>query len=314
MHEEKLQRGPGAHPQASRWRPVPAGGRVLMAEAFAAQSKIGDPAAHRRVDQAILLEQYYDPMYEYQLSQREGRTDVSRRPARKSLPARTGRRAGPMQSTTELAARPGPGGWRSRPRPGPAHAGHAAHRWPENRLTLVSPASHTPYSGMLPGLLAGHYSFEETHIDLARLCQWGSVRFLCAEVDRPSIRISVSCPWRGGHRSTMTCCPSTSDRNRNWTRYPVQGNSPHRSSRWRECGSVGGVFEPAADGRRVVVVGGGAGGIELVLAMAHRLQGKSTVLSPCTAALRRFYRTTIRALAMLGGVRAGFSRGATACG
>ena len=50
------------------------------------------------------------------------------------------------------------------------------------RVTLVSPASHTPYSGMLPGLVAGHYSFEETHIDLVRLCQWAQVRFIAAEV------------------------------------------------------------------------------------------------------------------------------------
>ena len=50
------------------------------------------------------------------------------------------------------------------------------------RITLISPASHTPYSGMLPGLVAGHYRFEETHIDLSRLCQWAGVRFVAAEV------------------------------------------------------------------------------------------------------------------------------------
>ena len=50
------------------------------------------------------------------------------------------------------------------------------------RITLVSPASHTPYSGMLPGLVAGHYSFEQAHIDLERLCAWAGVRFISAEV------------------------------------------------------------------------------------------------------------------------------------
>ena len=50
------------------------------------------------------------------------------------------------------------------------------------RLSLISPDVFTPYSGMLPGLVAGHYSFEETHIDLARLCQWAGVRFLKDQV------------------------------------------------------------------------------------------------------------------------------------
>ena len=39
------------------------------------------------------------------------------------------------------------------------------------RLTPISREVNTPYSGMLPGFLAGHYSFDECHIDLAPLCQ-----------------------------------------------------------------------------------------------------------------------------------------------
>ena len=50
------------------------------------------------------------------------------------------------------------------------------------RLTLVSDTLLTPYSGMLPGYLAGHYSVEETHLDLPRLCQAAQVRFIHARV------------------------------------------------------------------------------------------------------------------------------------
>lgn len=50
------------------------------------------------------------------------------------------------------------------------------------RLTLVSPDSLSAYSGMLPGLVAGHYRLEQTHIDLRRLCQATGARFVRARV------------------------------------------------------------------------------------------------------------------------------------
>ncbi|MDP3716068.1 MAG: bifunctional NADH dehydrogenase FAD-containing subunit/selenide, water dikinase SelD, partial [Burkholderiales bacterium] len=42
---------------------------------------------------------------------------------------------------------------------------------PDAAITLVSPDRLTPYSGMLPGHVAGHYSHDECHIDLDRLCR-----------------------------------------------------------------------------------------------------------------------------------------------
>ena len=53
---------------------------------------------------------------------------------------------------------------------------------PGVRLTLISPQILTPYSGMLPGLIAGHYGLEETHIDLSRLCRYANTRFIQAAV------------------------------------------------------------------------------------------------------------------------------------
>jgi selenide,water dikinase len=75
---------------------------------------------------------------------------------------------------------------------------------PGARLTLISRASQTPYSGMLPGLIAGHYSVDEAHIDLVPLCRFAGARFVRAEAvgidtaagtvqlgDRPAIAYDV---------------------------------------------------------------------------------------------------------------------------
>ena len=56
-------------------------------------------------------------------------------------------------------------------------------RFPGVRITLISNAVLTPYSGMLPGLIAGHYAYDEVHIDLARLCRATGVRFIEDTVD-----------------------------------------------------------------------------------------------------------------------------------
>jgi len=54
---------------------------------------------------------------------------------------------------------------------------------PGVRVTLITRDLHTPYSGMLPGHVAGLYTKDECHIDLAKLARWANVRLIYAEVD-----------------------------------------------------------------------------------------------------------------------------------
>lgn len=160
------------------------------------------------------------------------------------------------------------------------------------RITLVSPASHSPYSGMLPGLIAGHYRFEQAHIDLARLCQWAGARFVEAEVTaldpavrclsfagRPALHYDVvsidigsqpeldSVP--GARRYATPVKPVAGL----WQRWQaLYDRVSARGTNARGTSARGTSARNSGDDCRIGVVGGGAGSVELVLAMAHRLQ------------------------------------------
>jgi selenide, water dikinase len=142
------------------------------------------------------------------------------------------------------------------------------------RLTVVSPDSHTPYSGMLPGFIAGHYTYDEAHIDLATLCQFAGARFLRDKVVGLDLSTrKVLCAGR----------PPIS--------YDVLsldiGSTPDPAQTPGAAGNVIPVkpvsaFLPAWESlkervrqhptRRIGIVGAGAGGVELALASQFALR------------------------------------------
>jgi pyridine nucleotide-disulfide oxidoreductase family protein len=62
------------------------------------------------------------------------------------------------------------------------------------KLTLISNVKRTPYSGMLPALLAGYYSYEESHINLIKLAQFAQAELIIDPViDLDPVRKQIIC-------------------------------------------------------------------------------------------------------------------------
>ncbi len=143
------------------------------------------------------------------------------------------------------------------------------------RLTLIARDVETPYSGMLPGYVAGLYRFGECHIDLVRLARFAGARLIHDEavgLDRasghvichahPPIRYDVV-SLDIGSTPRLEGVPGAAE-------HTVSVKPIDRfAARWEA------LLERAQDlGHiRLAIVGGGAGGVELALAAQHRLSG-----------------------------------------
>ncbi len=141
---------------------------------------------------------------------------------------------------------------------------------PGARLTLINPGPVAPYSGMLPGFIAGHYSRDALEIDLVRLARFAGARLILdhATAVDPAAGL-VHLAGRGsvaydllsvdiGVTSDMAQLPGFADHA--VAAKPLAG----LADRWDSfCQQAG----PA----KVAIIGGGVAGAEIAMAVAHRL-------------------------------------------
>ncbi len=157
----------------------------------------------------------------------------------------------------------------------------AAGAWrplPGARLTLISPDPTAPYTGMLPGLIAGHYRREALEIDLVRLARHAGARLILGPGHRARPRA------RGGSTSPgrPPISPTTSPRSTSASPPPCP-TCPGFADHGLAAKPLGRLRRPlgrrsSTPGRRrrlppqVAVIGAGVAGVELALAMAHALR------------------------------------------
>lgn len=146
---------------------------------------------------------------------------------------------------------------------------------PGTRLTLINPGPTAPYSGMLPGHIAGHYERDELDIDLVKLARFAGARLLLGAatgIDATEKRIEVSgyAPIRYDVASIDVGIHAEMPDIEGFSGHGVGAKPLDRyAETWRDfvCRVEAGAASP-----EVVVIGGGVAGTELALAMAHRLK------------------------------------------
>ncbi len=148
---------------------------------------------------------------------------------------------------------------------------------PGVRVTLIAREPHTPYSGMLPGLLRGDYTFDEAHIDLAPLAAAADARLVLAEATgldltrqtvavagRPDLPFDSLSVDVGG----LPAMPEGAG-------LPVKPIG-------RFLDRLASAETRLAEGARIAVVGAGPGGTELALALAHRFRRRFRLTLVCS--------------------------------
>lgn len=144
----------------------------------------------------------------------------------------------------------------------------ASGRYPEIDATLVTPSIFQYYSGMLPGWMAGHYSVEQSRIDLGPLIRQAGVGLVVGRVASVDANRRRVCLLGGGQLDYDLLSLDTGSE-LDLSRLALAGDrvlaaKPGQSFEraWQAVLDAA----TAVRGYRLLVVGAGAAGVELALA------------------------------------------------
>ncbi len=144
------------------------------------------------------------------------------------------------------------------------------------RLTLITDVYHTPYSGMLPGYIAGFYEFDDCHIDLRPLAQFAGAQLIVDQaIGLDLTQNQVLCGTHPplsfdilsidiGSTPHQLRVPGAAEQT-----IPVKPISKFLQY-WQQIQEKTQQFPQQK--QRFAIVGGGAGGVELALSVQAHLQ------------------------------------------
>lgn len=145
------------------------------------------------------------------------------------------------------------------------------------RITLISDVLYAPYSGMLPGYLAGHYTFEEVHFDLPRLCSKANARFIHSKVigvdtNQQTIKLDRSSSITFDILSiNIGCSPRLPEQIDLQHTLPMKPISTFLT-KWQSLTAYLDACEVQNNKTpKIAVVGGGAAGIEVAMILQKKL-------------------------------------------
>ncbi|UTH36311.1 FAD-dependent oxidoreductase [Pseudomonas sp. KHPS1] len=160
-----------------------------------------------------------------------------------------------------------------------AGAGHAhlgvLRRWalverPPGRIGVLALGPDAWYAGMLPGLISGRFSEADCRVELQPLCRAAKVELIEGEIaaldaDARLLRLvdgrSLAAEWLSLNVGAGMAIP------------PQQGDAMQVLAARPIGALLEGWRQWQAEPRRMAILGGGAGGVELALALADKVPG-----------------------------------------